>query len=731
MGHFTSSEEPSTLALSLKFLKQKWSSNNRHQSKISVERAKTAGIPLSPVSSSDKENENPGSKDENGGDGILKRRRSFFSLRGAQHKCNPDNTQINILHQDLDNHPKGDSTQKDAKEIKTEMVETEEVETEDVKHEEVKSKKSEIEEIPEQDNAQEVKTELSGSSSAENEMSSKLIPTENVFSLYVGDLATTITEDKLSAYFGSCNGLLSVKVPKDINTGVSMGYGYVNFDNKENADIAKEKLNYSELGGSEIRIMPSMRNKTERESIGVNVFLSRLPSDLSTRQLYDHFKSYGSILSCKYIARKGQFFIQFENKDDGYQMIHEVNNTRLFSNDIIYAGIHIPKSNRPPSCRSCADGISMKSDRSENYYSNTKMNPRRNQYAIPKNTEFSIFLKNLPLDIEDPAIKALVEPYGRVQSVLSRQVPRRNGAWALVTLPNMECVNKAIEGLNSLEVGGHRLFVTRAIPREQKEYAKREQEYPQKKVKILVGNLNIAGDRTRLEDICKSFQSFKSIELYGTGNEETSDQKHDYGYVELNNDTESVLLMNRLKLLGWECYKVSIEIPNKERNYEVPHYSYIQPNVAGPDGMISISYLDPTKLFKLAEFKRDVEKDKNQMEAKSHQRDQIRKNMCMDARQRADSVIWELATRMFVNPEPSMNSSDQQAMTAAKVHSMVDHIVKFFWGNRFWDFWQFLQMYQVDSQGRVILLLHPMLKYQLIQSAAYLGVIFIGTQGRV
>ena len=54
----------------------------------------------------------------------------------------------------------------------------------------------------------------------------------------------------------------------------------------------------------------------------------------------------------------------------------------------------------------------------------------------------------------------------------------RNGTWALVTLTNQESVNKSIAGLNAFDIEGQKIFVTRAIPREQKSYARMQAKYP-------------------------------------------------------------------------------------------------------------------------------------------------------------------------------------------------------------------------------------------------------------
>lgn len=93
-------------------------------------------------------------------------------------------------------------------------------------------------------------------------------------------------------------------------------------------------------------------------------------------------------------------------------------------------------------------------------------------------------MKNIPLPLSDNAVRSLIEPYGTVKNVLLRKVPVKDAAWALVTMTNQEAVEKSIQALNAIEIEGKKVYVTRAIPREEKDYAKWESKAPSKKLKL-------------------------------------------------------------------------------------------------------------------------------------------------------------------------------------------------------------------------------------------------------
>ncbi|QPG74117.1 hypothetical protein FOA43_001439 [Brettanomyces nanus] len=732
MTNSVNQENSSGLALSLRFLKQKWSGSNKHEAKSEANpeirsktsKTKTFKSKMVAISPSNKENTNPvvitrsvsnektvqekGIEQEPNRPRI-KQKRSFFSLRSV-----------------------GKPEYKEAAELAKFVAKTEQIDDE---------QKTEI-------------TESSTSAASETKVVS---PIRRMISWFVGDLHKAVTEAMLRDYFIRYPGLLSVKIPKDIATGDSLGYGYVNYDTQEHADDAREALNYSDFFGSEIRIIPSLRDKTNRERIGANVFLSNLPSNgLTTRILYDKFKQYGNILSCKYIPQKNQCFIHFENKQDAQYMIERMSHTEI-GESRVYAGLHILKKDRvegkqrtpiPTALTATTEGVTTTTLKQISSVEDVKSSIiSASASTPPPSTEYSIFIKNLPLTVEDNVIRSLMEPYGQVMSVLSRKVPNRGGTWALVTLPDLESVNRAIAGLNSFEIEGRKLFVTRAIPREQKDYAKKEERYPKKKLKILVTGLNIAANKAQFNILCRSFTSIKSVELYGTkapasdGERSGSSRFSDYGYVEMVNETEADQFIEKLRLSGCECYKVCIEVSNRESNYETPHYRYLLPsastNTESSSGIsadirspVSVSYLDPTKLYRLAEFNKAVESDRHMLN---------RRRNFTDIRRKTDEIIWELAVRMFSEPLAGKNGSKsggrrnkiaegngsiaKSELTEVKVHSLTEHMIKFFWVNRFDEFWRFLEMNQLDGRGRLLLPPHPLLRYQLIQSAAYLGII--------
>lgn len=66
--------------------------------------------------------------------------------------------------------------------------------------------------------------------------------TENITNIKVGNLAKDVTEDILKDIFQNICDVKKVYIPKDRNTGISRGFGFVHFYRRKDAEYAKENI---------------------------------------------------------------------------------------------------------------------------------------------------------------------------------------------------------------------------------------------------------------------------------------------------------------------------------------------------------------------------------------------------------------------------------------------------------------------------------------------------------
>lgn len=71
--------------------------------------------------------------------------------------------------------------------------------------------------------------------------------------LYVGGFSEEVTEKVLMSAFVPFGDVVAISIPMDYETGKHRGFGFVEFDMAEDAAMAIDNMNESELFGKTIR----------------------------------------------------------------------------------------------------------------------------------------------------------------------------------------------------------------------------------------------------------------------------------------------------------------------------------------------------------------------------------------------------------------------------------------------------------------------------------------------
>lgn len=72
--------------------------------------------------------------------------------------------------------------------------------------------------------------------------------------IYVGNLATEVTEEDLREAFGSYGQVTSANIIKDRYSNESRGFGFVEMESKSEGESAIEGLNGTELKGNTLNV---------------------------------------------------------------------------------------------------------------------------------------------------------------------------------------------------------------------------------------------------------------------------------------------------------------------------------------------------------------------------------------------------------------------------------------------------------------------------------------------
>ncbi|KAL8188892.1 hypothetical protein R6Q57_029403 [Mikania cordata] len=267
-------------------------------------------------------------------------------------------------------------------------------------------------------------------------------------SLYVGDLEFSVTDAQLYELFNQLGQVVSVRVCRDLSTRRSLGYGYVNYVNPQDAARAIEVLNFTPLNGKSIRIMYSHRDPSVRKSGSGNIFIKNLDRAIDQKALHDTFSTFGNILSCKIATditgqSKGYGFVQYDSEESAQQAIEKLNGM-LLNDKQVYVGPFLRKQER--------------------------------DLAVDKTKFTNVFVKNLSESTTDDDLNKAFSEYGTITSaVVMRDADGKSKCFGFVNFENTVDAANAVEGLNGQKFDEKEWYVGKAQKKNE-----REQELKQK-----------------------------------------------------------------------------------------------------------------------------------------------------------------------------------------------------------------------------------------------------------
>ncbi|XP_017970875.1 PREDICTED: polyadenylate-binding protein 2 [Theobroma cacao] len=261
-------------------------------------------------------------------------------------------------------------------------------------------------------------------------------------SLYVGDLDLSVTETQLYEYFTQMGQVVTVRVCKDLSTRRSLGYGYVNYSNPQDAARALDLLNFTLLNGKPIRIMYSNRDPSLRKSGAGNIFIKNLDKGIDHKALHDTFSAFGNILSCKVATdssgqSKGYGFVQFDNEESAQKAIEKLNGM-LLNDKQVYVGHFVRKQER------------------DTAISKTKFN--------------NVYVKNLSESTSDEDLKNIFGEFGTITSaVVMREPDGKSKCFGFINFENADDAARAVESLNGKKFDDKEWFVGKAQKKSERE----------------------------------------------------------------------------------------------------------------------------------------------------------------------------------------------------------------------------------------------------------------------
>jgi len=165
--------------------------------------------------------------------------------------------------------------------------------------------------------------------------------------VYVKDIDPEISDEEFRQLFEKFGPVNSPLIKRDEKTGVSTGFGFVNFERHEDASAAVEALNGRKLGSKNITCCRAMK-RVERETKlkreweqqkfnkyhGINLYVKHIEDEVDEETLRREFSAFGEVKSCKIQvdekgSSKGFGFVCFSTPEEAQKAIIGLNSKIL------------------------------------------------------------------------------------------------------------------------------------------------------------------------------------------------------------------------------------------------------------------------------------------------------------------------------------------------------------------------------------------------------------------
>lgn len=164
--------------------------------------------------------------------------------------------------------------------------------------------------------------------------------------LYVKNIDTEVTQDEFEQLFTKFGAVTSALLSID-EEGKSRGFGFVNYENHEEAQQAVDGLNDLDYRGKNLFVARAQKKAEREEELrrsyeqakmeklskyqGVNLYIKNLEDDVDDDKLRLEFEPFGTVTSCKVMrddkgTSKGFGFVCFASPDEATKAVAEMNN---------------------------------------------------------------------------------------------------------------------------------------------------------------------------------------------------------------------------------------------------------------------------------------------------------------------------------------------------------------------------------------------------------------------
>lgn len=267
--------------------------------------------------------------------------------------------------------------------------------------------------------------------------------------IWVGDLLSWMDEEYLRNCFASTGELSSIKVIRNKQTGISEGYGFVEFFSHAAAEKVLQTYSCIVMPNAE---QPFRLNwatfsagdkRASNNGSDLSIFVGDLAADVTDSLLHETFASkYPSVKAAKVVIdantgrSKGYGFVRFGDDNERSQAMTEMNGTYCSSRPM-RIGAATPRK---------SSGYQQQSSSQGGYFNGSSAQGSQSDGESPNTT---IFVGGLDPNVSDEDLR---QPFSQYGEIISVKIPVGKGC-GFVQFVNRNDAEEALQKLNGTIIG--------------------------------------------------------------------------------------------------------------------------------------------------------------------------------------------------------------------------------------------------------------------------------------
>ncbi|XP_061078869.1 ELAV-like protein 3 isoform X6 [Conger conger] len=298
--------------------------------------------------------------------------------------------------------------------------------------------------------------------------------------LIVNYLPQTMTQEEFKSLFSSIGDIESCKLVRDKITGQSLGYGFVNYVDPNDADKAINTLNGLKLQTKTIKV--SYARPSSASIRDANLYVSGLPKTMSQKDMEQLFSQYGRIITSRILVdqvtagiSRGVGFIRFDKRNEAEEAIKGLNGQKPLGAS---EPITVKFANNPSQKTGQALLTQLYQTAARRYTGPLHHQTQRIRFSPitidsmsslagvsltgPTGAGWCIFVYNLSPEADESVLWQLFGPFGAVTNVkvIRDFTTNKCKGFGFVTMTNYDEAAMAIASLNGYRLGDRVLQVS-------------------------------------------------------------------------------------------------------------------------------------------------------------------------------------------------------------------------------------------------------------------------------